>query len=77
MRLVQVNSSSEIDRLRELVLFEVIVYNTDGDEVSRTSRLHLARTAETTDIEFPCRPEPTNGEASNGDGQLHEGEATD
>ena len=50
-----VNTFSETDKLRELVLLDVIVYNFDGQEVLRTPRLYLARAPETIHIEFPYR----------------------
>lgn len=52
-----VNTFSETDRVRELVLLDVIVYDFDGQEVSRTPRLYLARPPESIHIEFPYRPD--------------------
>lgn len=48
-----VNTFSETDKLRELVLLDVIVYNFDGEELYTTPRLYLARSPENIHIEFP------------------------
>ena len=50
-----VNTFSETDRVRELVLLDVIVYDFEGKEMYRTSRLYLARAPESIHIEFPYR----------------------
>lgn len=50
-----VNTFSETDRVRELVLLDVIVYDFDGQELYRTPRLYLARAPESIHIEFPYR----------------------
>jgi len=50
-----VNSFSESDKLRELVLLDVIVYNFDGEELYGTPRLYLARSPDAIHIEFPYR----------------------
>lgn len=48
-----VNAFSETNKLRELVLRDVIVYNFDGEEFYRTPLLYLARAPENIHIEFP------------------------
>jgi hypothetical protein len=48
-----VNTFSETDKLRELVLLDVIVYNFDSEELYRIPRLYLARPPENIHIEFP------------------------
>ncbi len=52
-----VNTFSETDRLRELVLLDVIVYNFDAEQLYETPRLYLARAPENIHIEFPYRVE--------------------
>jgi hypothetical protein len=52
-----VNSFSETDKRRELVLLNVIVYNFDAEELYKTPRLYLARPPENIHIEFPYTPE--------------------
>ena len=51
-----VNTFSETDRVRELVLLEVIVYDFEGQELYRTPRLYLARPPDAIHIEFPYQP---------------------
>lgn len=53
-----VDAFSETDRIRELVLRAVIVYDFEGDELYRTPRLYLALPTDAIHIEFPY--EPTN-----------------
>ncbi|MCW2282577.1 hypothetical protein M2323_000338 [Rhodoblastus acidophilus] len=48
-----VNMFSETDKLRELVLLDVIVYNFDGEEVYKSPRLYVACAPESAHIEFP------------------------
>jgi len=47
-----VNTFSETDKLRELVLLDVIVYNFDAERLYETPRLYLARAPENAHIEF-------------------------
>ncbi len=78
-----VNTFSETDRLRELVLLDVIVYDFDGQELYRVPRLYLARAPDSIHIEFPydhsAPPRmPQDGKAHrNGDGHVRQGQATD
>lgn len=51
-----VNTFSETDRVRELVLLDVIVYDAGSEELYRTPRLYLARPADAIHIEFPYQP---------------------
>ena len=51
-----VNTFSETDRVRELVLLDVIVYGAESEELYRTPRLYLARPADAIHIEFPYQP---------------------
>jgi hypothetical protein len=51
-----VNTFSETDRLRELVLLDVIVYDLDGNEKYKVPRLYIARPPENMHIEFPYSP---------------------
>ena len=54
-----VNTFSETNRLRELVLLDVIVYDLDGNQKYTTPRLYIARAPENTHIEFPYQaPKP-------------------
>ena len=48
-----VESWSESDRQRELVLKDVIVSDFDGNQLFKTPRVYLARKADNLDIEFP------------------------
>ncbi len=48
-----VDTFSESDKLRELVLRQVIVYNLDGIKLYETPRIYLARAPEKINIEFP------------------------
>lgn len=76
-----VNTFSETDRLRELVLLDVVVFNFEGEELYRTPRLYLARPPDAIHIEFPYLPTdqprtPADDEPPrNGDGRLRQGEA--
>ncbi len=51
-----VSAFSETDRVRELVLRDVIVYDFEGQELYRTPRLYLARPSDAIHIEFPYQP---------------------
>jgi len=51
-----VNTFSETDRIRELVLLDVVVSNFEGQELYHTPRLYLARPADAIHIEFPYSP---------------------
>lgn len=51
-----VNTFSETDKLRELILLDVIVFNFEGEELYRTPRLYLARPPDAIHIEFPYMP---------------------
>lgn len=44
---------SETDRVRELVLSDVVVYDADGTELYKTARLYLGLAADNVHIEFP------------------------
>jgi len=48
-----VEAFSETDKLRELVLRDVIVYDFGGKRLFDTPRVYLARKGESIDIEFP------------------------
>ena len=48
-----VNTFSETDKLRELVLLDVIVYDLAGIEKYTMPRMYLARSPENMNIEFP------------------------
>lgn len=48
-----VDTFSETDRVRELVLRNVIVYDFESQEMYRTPRLYLARPPDAIHIEFP------------------------
>jgi hypothetical protein len=52
-----VTTYSETEKLRELVLRDVIVYNLEGEELYKTPMLYLARAPENVHIEFPYQPE--------------------
>lgn len=52
-----VESWSESERQRELVLRDVIVYDIEGTKLFETPRVYLARKADNIDIEFPYRVE--------------------
>jgi hypothetical protein len=56
-----VESFSESEKQRELVLRDVIVYDFQGKQLFETPRVYLARTADNIDIEFPYRA-PATGE---------------
>ncbi len=56
-----VNTFSETDKLRELVLLDVVVYDLDGQEIYRTPRLYLARDPGSIHIEFPYMPTDQTG----------------
>jgi hypothetical protein len=51
-----VESFSESEKQRELVLRDVIVYDFEGNTIFETARVYLARSADDIDIEFPARP---------------------
>ena len=51
-----VESFSESEKQRELVLRDVVAYDFDGREIFRTPRMYLARKADNIDIEFPYQP---------------------
>ena len=52
-----VNTFSETDKLRELVLLDVQVYNfEDVDPIYSVPRMYLARAPENMHIEFPFKP---------------------
>ena len=51
-----VNAFSETDKLRELVLLDVVVSDFEGKELYRTPRLYLARPSDNIHIEFPYQP---------------------
>ena len=73
-----VNTFSETDKIRELVLLDVIVYDFEGGELYTTPRVYLARSPESIHIEFPYgqadKSEDTENDNpasnSNGDGRL-------
>lgn len=48
-----VDTFSETEKLRELVLLRAVVYNLDGIKLYETPRLYLARAPEKINIEFP------------------------
>lgn len=50
---------SETEKLRELVLSEVDIYDFDGNRISSPPRLYLAREPHNLHIEFPIAPELT------------------
>jgi hypothetical protein len=50
-----IDTFSETDRLRELVLLEVIVYNLDGVKQYEMPRLYLARAPDNINLEFPYK----------------------
>lgn len=47
---------SESEKLRELVLRDVVVYSFDGSELFRAPRVYIARDKDNIDIEFPEIP---------------------
>lgn len=51
-----VNSFFETDKLRELVVLDVIVYDFEATKLYDIPRLHLARAPENIHIEFPISP---------------------
>ena len=51
-----VQTFSESDQLRELVLRDVIVYDFEGREMYKVPRLYLARERANIHIEFPTDP---------------------
>lgn len=56
-----VETFSEAERVRELVLRDVKVFNFQGDELFRAPRVYIARPVDDIDIEFPFKsnqPEP-------------------
>ena len=56
-----VNTFSETEKLRELVLRDVQVFNFDGEKLFETPLIYLARAPENIHIEFPYRPSPAPG----------------
>lgn len=46
---------SESEKIRELVLTDVIVYNFEGNVLFESPRIYLARAMDNIDIEFPYR----------------------
>ena len=66
-----VNTFSETDKLRELVLLDVIVYNFEGIELYKTPRVYLARSPESIHIEFPY------GQADKSEGTENDNPASD
>jgi hypothetical protein len=53
-----VNAFSESEKLRELILLDVIVYDLEGIEKYQVPRLYLARPPENAHIEFPYKATP-------------------
>lgn len=55
---------SETEKLRELILRDVQVYDFEGGLLFETARVYVARERGNIDLEFPYRPEPskTGGE---------------
>ncbi len=51
----RVDAFSETDKLRELTLREVELYEFDGNLLCATPRLYLARRSDYIHIEFPVR----------------------
>jgi len=49
---------SETEKVRELVLRDVVVYDFDGNQLFETPRVYIARSMDNIDIEFPYRGEP-------------------
>lgn len=52
-----VNAYSEVDGIRELLLTDVIVWNDNGDEVTRAPHLYLSKSKDNIWIEFPYTKE--------------------
>ncbi len=59
-----VEAFSETEKLRELRLRDVIVYDFEGEMLFETPRIYLARKQDDIDIEFPYRSGQQNGESS-------------
>lgn len=57
-----VEAFSETEKLRELRLRDVIVYDFEGIILFETPRVYLARKMDNIDIEFPYRSGQQNGE---------------
>lgn len=53
-----VRTFSETEKLRELVLADVIVYDFDGNAMYQVPSLYLARGRENIHIEFPAPAQP-------------------
>ena len=76
-----VNTFSETDKVRELVMLDVIVYGLDGAELYKTPRLYLARDPGSIHIEFPYLSTDQQGASASdkatisGDGRLQQGKA--
>jgi hypothetical protein len=51
-----VETFSEAEKVRELVLRDVKVFNFQGDELFSAPRVYVARPVDTIDIEFPFEP---------------------
>lgn len=58
-----VEAFSETEKLRELRLRDVIVYDFEGNNLYETPRVYLARKMDNIDIEFPYRQEQQHGES--------------
>ena len=56
-----VESFSESEKQRELVLRDVIVYDFEGNTIFETERVYLARKADNIDIEFPTKAADARG----------------
>jgi len=48
---------SDTEKVRELVLHDVKVYDFEGNELFATPRVYIARPMDDIDIEFPAQPE--------------------
>ena len=74
-----VNTFSETDKVRELVLLDVIVYDFDGEPLYETPRMYLARPPGSIHIEFPWgqpTQQRTTGDdepTRDGDGRFQQG----
>jgi Family of unknown function (DUF6338) len=63
-----VEAFSETEKLRELRLRDVIVYDFEGNALYETPRVYLARKMDNIDIEFPYRSGQQNDESSTSPG---------
>jgi hypothetical protein len=59
-----VESFSESEKQREIVLRDVIVYDFEGNTIFETERVYLARKADDIDIEFPYRAPDEKGKSN-------------